>query len=303
MKRIEVGDFVIPPEFTALQLAQKSAGQIGGLRVELLNTAGKTRLGECYQQVPLRILPPFHFSGESASLLYILNPTAGLLAGDAQLISITARAGTRTIVTGQSANRIHPAGQEFSTQQWHIRVEEGAELVVLPGPTIPYRGSRYYQKVEVELAAEANFIWADIWLPGRYERGDSSEWFAFDRIIQELEIRRGGEPIYRERFDWKGPWTADQRDWFCGLGNGLGNLFSTRSAQSDAWDANPAKPETILRLDSGDQLLRWALPPRELTPRVVEAAFRIAASWSSVEKYWLLESENFPPNHWFSQRV
>ena len=62
--RITAETFVTPPEFDGLKLAQRSAGQIGGVRLELLpsNVNGRenARLGNCYQQVPLRVLPPFH---------------------------------------------------------------------------------------------------------------------------------------------------------------------------------------------------------------------------------------------------
>ena len=36
----------------------------------------------------------------------------------------------------------------------------------------------------------ARLIWGDIWLPGRYDRGALSERFQFDRIVQDLEVRR-----------------------------------------------------------------------------------------------------------------
>ena len=47
-------------------------------RLELINAGGFTKLGACYQQVPLRVLPPFQFATERPALLYLLNPTAGL---------------------------------------------------------------------------------------------------------------------------------------------------------------------------------------------------------------------------------
>ena len=49
-------------------------------------------------------------------------------------------------MTGQSATRIHPALDSHATQQWVVKVEDDACLVVLPGPAIPFRGSRYYQR-------------------------------------------------------------------------------------------------------------------------------------------------------------
>ncbi len=149
--RIGEEDFVTPPEFTGLHLARRSAGQVGGLRFDLVQTEGKTRLGDCYQQMPLRLLPPFVFPAGPA-LVYLLNPTVGLMDGDGHLVDLHAGPGIRAVVTGQSANRIHPAVEGFATQQWRLRVEEDAHLVVLPGPAIPFRGCRYYQRARIDLA-------------------------------------------------------------------------------------------------------------------------------------------------------
>ena len=105
----------------------------------------ETGLGSCYQQIPVRLMPPFSFDAEPAALLYLINLTAGLMDGDAHLIELTARAGSCAVVTGQSATRVHPALASFATQHWAVSVEDDACLVVLPGPTIPYRGCRYFQ--------------------------------------------------------------------------------------------------------------------------------------------------------------
>ena len=34
-----------------------------------------------------------------------------------------------------------------------------ATLVVLPGPSIPFAGCRYYQRVEIDLADDASLTW------------------------------------------------------------------------------------------------------------------------------------------------
>ncbi len=95
--RITAEDFLIPHEFRAYRLAERFAGQIGGVRLELRQAGDRTCLGACYQQVPLRVLPPFHFEGEPASLLYLLNPTAGLMDGDGHLVEIEAGPGTTAV--------------------------------------------------------------------------------------------------------------------------------------------------------------------------------------------------------------
>ncbi len=298
--RLTALDFVTPPEFATLSRSQRTAGQIGGVRCELVAVRGATRLGACYQQVPLRVLPPLQRPPDPAALLYLLNPTAGLLDGDAHLIEVTARSGTRAVVTGQSANRIHPARSGFATQQWHIRVEAGAQLVVLPGPTIPYCGSRFFQRVLIDLERGARLIWGDIWLPGRYARGAASEWFCFERLIQELEVWRAGELIYRERFDWQGPWDASAVRWFVGTPRATGSLFMTGAVPECSRRGNEAVERVVLPLAAGDTCLRWCGPPPELTAELVGTALRLAGAWDGTAP-WLLGSSSLGPNHWFAQ--
>src|SRR4051812_21214981 len=147
--RITAADFLTPPEFARFSLASQAAGTIGGVRVELGVEGGTTRLTECYQQAPVCILPLYLGAGVP-TLLYLLNPTAGLMEGDAHAIEIEAGPGTRCLLVGQSATRIHPSDTGFCTQQWRLKVRSGALLIVLPGPAIPYQSARYYQRVEAD---------------------------------------------------------------------------------------------------------------------------------------------------------
>jgi len=243
--RIASEDFLTPPELSCYQLAANAAGRIGGVRLELVSApvaedrrdkpggSRVTRLGACNQKVPLRVLPPFQFGAGQPALLYLLNPTAGLMDGDGQLMDLTARAGTRSVVVGQSATRIHPCLHGFATQQLRLRVEAGAVLVVLPGPAIPFRGCRYYQRVTVDLEEGAGFVWGDVWLPGRYARGAESERFQFATLIQELTIRRGGQLVFRDRGCWQGPWDREEAAWHFGDATAAGSLFATGTLPED----------------------------------------------------------------------
>ncbi len=302
--RIGEEAFLTPPEFAGRTLARRGAGQLGGARIELLygRERGVTRLGACYQQVPVRVLPPFHFTGEPASLLYLVVPTAGLMAGDGHLLDVVARPGVRAVLTGQSANRVHPAGDSFSTQQWRVRVCPGATLVVLPGPTIPFAGCRYFQLVRIDLDAGARLVWGDAWLPGRYARGEQSERFRFDRLVQDVEVRREGELVYRERFDWQGPWDEGRARWHVGEGGAGGSLFVTGALPGGAGVAHPGTRCAALPTAAGDTCVRWCGPPAEVTRAVARAALTIAGSWSGGPGAppWLIASNHLGPNHWFS---
>jgi urease accessory protein len=303
--RITRDDLLTPPEFQNLCSAEHEAGRVGGARIELTRSGGQTRLGICYQQVPVRLMPPFRLDSEVAALLYLINLTAGLLDGDGHLVEITARGGTQAVVTGQSATRVHPALGGFATQQWAVDVEDDACLVVLPGPVIPFRGSRFYQRGRIELAPRARAIWGDIWLPGRYQRGESSERFQFERIVQDFEVRRSGRLIYRDRFRWDGPWSAEDADWYFGGSLASASLFVSGPIPGALPEAAPDLRRAVFPLDSGGSCLRWCGPPGAVTADLVFTALRLAASWTVGPEGppWLLDSTDLAPNHWFSTPV
>jgi urease accessory protein len=252
-------------------------------------------------------MPPLQLAPEPASLVYLINLTAGLLDGDGHRVDLTARAGTRAVVTGQSATRVHPALASFSTQQWSVSVEEDACLVVLPGPAIPFRGSRYYQRGRVEMAPRARLVWGDIWLPGRYERGALSERFQFDRIVQDFEARRDGRLVYRDRFRWDGPWTPEDPGWFFGGALASASLFVGGPVPEELPPAppDPGLRRSVFRLDSGESCFRWCGPPWVVTADLVSLALRLAAGWTVGPDAppWLLTSSHLSPNHWFSPPV
>jgi urease accessory protein len=299
--RITAADFVTPPEFAGLSLARHGGGQVGGVRLDLAPGRGGTVLAGCYQQVPVRVLPPFTFPGEPAALLYLLNPTAGLMDGDGHLVEVVARSGSRTLVTGQSANRIHPAVAAFAAQRWRVSVEADAALVVLPGPTIPFRGCRYYQRAEIELAATARLVWGDVWLPGRYARAGLSEWFQFDRIVQDLSVARLGRVVFRERFAWCGPWDEEAARWHLGGARAAGSLYLTGTVAPHSVQAGPDCDLAVLPTEAGDTCVRWCGPPPAVIRAVTSTALAVAGGWTGGEAAppWLLASHHLAANHWF----
>jgi urease accessory protein len=300
--RITRDDLLTPPEFRALAMTGHQAARVGGARIELVQRGAETRLGACYQQVPVRVMPPFVVDQEPASLLYLINLTAGLLDGDGHLIEISARAGTRAVVTGQSATRIHPAQDRYATQQWAVDVEDDACLVVLPGPAIPFAGSRFFQRARITLAPRSRLIWGDIWLPGRYDRGALSERFQFDRIVQDLEARRAGALVYRDRFRWDGPWTEADIAWFVGGALASASLFIAGPVPEVLPEPNSPLRRALFRLDTGESCMRWCGPPAAVTADLVLTALRLAAHWTCGPDAppWLLASSGLAPNHWFS---
>lgn len=300
--RITREDFVIPPEFRGLQGTCDPASRVGGACIELVRQESQTRLGYCYHQIPVSLMPPFQFAAEAASFLYLINMTAGLMDGDAHLIEVSARSGTRGMVTGQSATRVHPALSGFATQQWSVDVEDDACLVVLPGPAIPYRGCRYFQRGRVALAPSARLIWGDIWLAGRYDRGELSERFEFDRIVQDFVVRRADRLIYRERFAWDGPWERDEVEWHFGGQMACASLLLAGPLPGKLPEPIGDVRRGLFPLESGDHCVRWCGCPADVTADVALLALQVAATWTAGPDAapWFLDSGGLDPSHWFS---
>jgi urease accessory protein len=295
--RITAADFVTPPELAGLQLAIDAAGRIGGLRFDLTPGHAGTQLTQLYQQVPLRVLPPFRHGADQPSLIFLLNPTAGLMDGDAQLVEVTAQPGTAAAIVGQSATRIHPCPDRFCTQQWRLRVEPDALLVVLPGPAIPFHDCRFYQRIEIDLAEGAQLLWGDLWLAGRYARGDNSERFRFHTLLQDLTIRRTGTPVFRDRFCWHGPWRAEEARWHFGDSPAFGSLFAT-GCIGDEILAVSSLSAAAFPTRAGDTCIRWLGPVEEVIRSLTSVAFRAAGGWSG-SKTWFADMD-LAPAHWFT---
>ncbi|HZZ82066.1 MAG TPA: urease accessory protein UreD [Gemmataceae bacterium] len=292
--RIVAQDFVTPPEFRDLTLSADGTGRIGGARFALARRAGKTRLADTYEQIPIRVLP-LDLGPDEPALVYLLNPTAGLLDGDGHRIDIHVEAGVRAVVTGQSATRIHPCTKHFATQQWNVSVADGAILVVLPGPAIPFEESRYFQRVRINLAKQAQLIWADLWFAGRYAREQDSERFRFRSIVQNMQIVRGGDLVFRDRFHWRGPWHESSASWNFDDQPAAGTIFATGAAEFPTATGRFA----VLPTAAGDVCLRCTGPSEHVTNLIVTTALHLAAKrdHGNRDAPWLLSQ--LARTHWF----
>jgi urease accessory protein len=297
--RITAEDFLTPPEFAHWSLANHSAGRIGGVRLQLEADSDENRLAHCYQQIPLRVMPPFRFGPGQPSLIYLLNPTAGLMDGDGQLIQIRAREGTRAVIVGQSATRIHPAVRGFSTQQWQVHVEANAVLVILPGPAIPFQGARYYQRVRIDLEKGAGLIWGDLWYAGRYARGEASEQFQFETLIQDFTVYREERLDFRDRFVWHGPWDAQTASWHFGSHPACGSLFVTGPLVDSLLPSPSNYSRAIFRTGASDTCLRWLGGSEPITADLVTVGLRYAGILGGGKSPWLIPFQDLAPNHWF----
>ena len=178
---------------------------------------------------------PFHvgksyWDDEARTLrVQVVNPTAGILAGDRLESAISAGAGAALIVTTPSVSRVFQmrAGEAVCAQRF--AVEAGGWLEFLPEPLVPHRESNYRQTTEIDVEAGGELVFADFLTPGRIARGETWAW---RRLRLELAVRVGGELILRERLDQSGEELRALAE-LAGVGGG-GENFNREGTRRDA---------------------------------------------------------------------
>ena len=124
---------------------------------------------------------PFHLSKphweHGILTVQVVNPTAGLFAGDQLGSRVRVQGGARLRLTSPSASRPHTM-----TEGWAVSEQTG---------------SRYRQRTRIALQAGAELFFLEILAPGRVARG---EVFQFAELDWDAELRIGGALAAKERF-------------------------------------------------------------------------------------------------------
>ena len=171
--------------------------QHGRLELEFAVSNGRTVLLGERQQAPLQLIRPFTLDGTDAAV-FVINPTAGVLAQDDLHLSLRVGPGAQVVLLTQAANRIHrmEPGQSAS-QTIRFEVACGGCLEYYPERTIPFAGSNFSSSTQVFLEAGARFAQIETLAPGRVAHGEQ---LAFTRLANQLQIWQQGGLVYLDRW-------------------------------------------------------------------------------------------------------
>jgi len=162
---------------------------------------GRTALAEQAFRAPYHLSKPYWDADACVLLVQVVNPTAGILAGDRLESDIAVGKNASLLVTTPSASRVFQMKDGAAECRQHFSVAAGGWLEVMPEPLVPHRGSRFRQVTQVDAEPGAALFFVDQLQPGRVGHDEAWQW---DRLILELEVRLGGELILRERLDQSG---------------------------------------------------------------------------------------------------
>ena len=175
----------IPPEILAYgsvlsQLGVGKAGKVGALvlRLERDPDRQKTVAKEQYSKVPLYTQRVLYLeeSLPSMAYMYIMSPSGGILQGDRYRMDITLKNDAFFHLTTQGATRLYRMDKNYATQIVNITVGEGCYFEYIPDQIIPYRNSRFYQKVTLNTHDNSTMVYSEILVPGRVGSGESFEY-------------------------------------------------------------------------------------------------------------------------------
>lgn len=146
---------------------------------------------------------PFHVGKphwqDGIMRVQVVNPTAGMLAGDEMTVDIAVGAGAQLAVTTPAAARAFrmAEGARASLRQ-RLRCGAGAWLEYAPDPLYPHAGTEFSQETVLEVEPGGTACLLDCLAPGRSARG---ELWAWRRLENTLTVEQGGRPLLRERLD------------------------------------------------------------------------------------------------------
>jgi urease accessory protein len=171
--------------------------QHGELELVFETRAGKTVLVKGFQKPPLLIVRPFELE-PSVLTVIVVNPTAGILAGDTYKISVTLHSGARVVLLTQSATKIHKMNDGLNaTQDISFQISNNARLEYYPERTIPYALSNFRQNLNVNLELGAQFGMLETWTTGRVLRGERLE---FTKYASKTSVRIDNKLEYLDSF-------------------------------------------------------------------------------------------------------
>lgn len=162
---------------------------------------GRTALVQQSFRAPFHLSKPYWDPDAKALCVQVVNPTAGILAGDRLESRITLGPGAALSVTTPSASRVFTMDSAAAECRQDFAVGADAWLEVSPEPLVPHRRSRFRQATRIEIAPGGGLFFVDQLIPGRLGHGEAWAW---SELGLELEVRIGGELILRERFAHSG---------------------------------------------------------------------------------------------------
>lgn len=152
---------------------------------------GRTVITDSEFTAPLKIALPFYRS--NCTEVMMMAASAGILEGDVYDMKITVRENAFLKFTGQSYTKVFKADKTGAKQNVKITVEKGGTLIYAPCPVIPFGGSIFDVRTEVDIHPDSRLAMTDIISSGR---AAMNEEFAFKSFRSRTAVYIDEKPVY-----------------------------------------------------------------------------------------------------------
>jgi urease accessory protein len=162
------------------------------LSISTIFENGKTVMSDCFFTSPFKVAKPFYRDNGYTEIM-VMCASPGILAGDKYDINLEVSDNTKTIISEQSYRKLYNTGDGFSQQDTRIRAGENAALYYVPYPVIPFAGSRFHSRTDIDLRSSSKLIFGEIFTCGRDGMGER---FAFSEFSSRTAVSVDGKPIF-----------------------------------------------------------------------------------------------------------
>ena len=153
---------------------------------------GKTLMSDCFFTSPFKVAKPFYRDNGYTEIM-VMCASPGILEGDQYDIRLDMSDNTKTIISEQSYRKLYNTGDGFSRQNTRIHAGENAALYYVPYPVIPFAGSRFYSRTDIDLRPSSKLIFGEIFTCGRDGMGEQ---FAFSEFSSRTAVSVDGRPVF-----------------------------------------------------------------------------------------------------------
>lgn len=176
----------------------KMPGQNGVIQIELhTNDDSKTYVKSLLSKAPFLIQKAMYPDSNYPHFahIYIMSSSGGILQGDEQKINVVMGKNSTARITTQSATKIYKMESGYASQYIDIHSQEGSYLEFVPHQIIPFKSSRFYQEVNLEVEKDAILIYSEIISAGRIASGEK---FDFDLCFLRTSASRNGKTLFTD---------------------------------------------------------------------------------------------------------
>lgn len=164
----------------------------GEIRADFVAHDERTRIGRLYETGGLRLRFP---KSREICEGVIVNTAGGVVGGDRAQLSFSAAAGSRVVLTTQSAEKIYRADGPPARIETSLRLEAGATLHWLPQETILFDRAALARTLKVDMAADAVLVACESIVFGRLAMGETC---ATGDFRDRWRVRRAGKLMFAE---------------------------------------------------------------------------------------------------------